>query len=277
MGKIVIALTFFMVISSDVFSQNQGKNLAKNNGQRIHYKVAGEGTPIVLLFGFGMSLEEWFEFGYADEIISNGFMVLAIEPRGHGRSDSPLNSDSYSIKQLATDVTAVLDDAGIEKTHILAYSLGAKIALGVIDHFPERMKSLTLGGFEIASEVDLSNDIVTSTLQSGAKKWRQLWESLFDIPHPMKERLENINTEALIALRQKESAWNSFEPYLRSIQVPVFLFVGENCFTKNDMKIAHNLIGNSELIVVSEEEHFSLIGSMDSVIKKALFFIEENA
>jgi len=40
------------------------------------------------------------------------------------------------------------------------------------------------------------------------------------------------------------------------------------------MRRADNLIENSELFVVSEENHFTLIGSMNPVIEKTILFLK---
>ncbi|MCE7749037.1 MAG: hypothetical protein GPJ51_11605 [Candidatus Heimdallarchaeota archaeon] len=42
--------------------------IADNDGIRIHYKVEGEGTPLILLYGFMDTLEQWYEQGYYKEV-----------------------------------------------------------------------------------------------------------------------------------------------------------------------------------------------------------------
>src|SRR5699024_1960403 len=123
---------------------------------------------------------------------------------------------------------------------------------------------------------DLSNDIVSSTLQGGPKQWRILWQSLLETPLSTQQRLEKVDTQALIALRQKEAEWNSFKPLLESLQVPILLFAGENCFSLKDMKKAKDLIEKSDLFIISDEDHFTLIASMNPVIKRVIRFVKQN-
>ena len=73
-----------------------------------------------MLFGFGMSLEEWFQFGYADTL-SEKYKVIAIDPRGHGKSISPIVSEAYALKNLSSDVTSVLDQINVDKAFIYGY------------------------------------------------------------------------------------------------------------------------------------------------------------
>ncbi|MCG8551957.1 MAG: alpha/beta hydrolase [Desulfobacterales bacterium] len=247
-------------------------NTAINEGYTINYKVVGEGKPIVLLFGFGMSLEAWFQFGYADTL-SAKYKVIAIDPRGHGKSCSPTASEAYTLKKLSSDIVSVLDQIHVDQAYIYGYSLGAKIALGVAEYYPERLMGLILGGFEVNSNVDLSNGIVISTLRIGRTEWRELWESLMDVPAPMGFRLENVHTSSLIALRTQEAKWGSFKQLLSRIRIPTLLIVAENCFSREDMIQASKILSNAELHIVRGEDHFTLINHMDKAISKIIDFL----
>lgn len=238
---------------------------SKKHTHSIHYKITGNGPPLVLLFGFGMSLEEWFDFGYADQL-KESFTIIAVEPRGHGKSMAPETPGEYSLIKLADDVISVLDELNIKQTAILGYSMGAKIALGVAKYHPERVNRLVVGGFEIHSMVNLSDDIVSKTLQSGPGAWRQLWESLMDLPEPMAERLEAINPLALHALRNAEAEWDSFKPLLQSLDIPVLFFAGENCFSYSDVKKADGWVQDSDFVGIPGEDHFSLMGALHPFI-----------
>ncbi len=181
---IITIMSIFITFSHNAIANNIKTNTAINEGCTINYRVIGEGKPIVLLFGFGMSLEEWFQLGYVDTL-SKKYKVIAIDPRGHGKSCSPTVLEAYTLQKLSSDIISVLDQTHVNKAYIYGYSLGAKIALGVAKYYPERLMGLVLGGFEINSNVNLFNDIVISTLRLGGTEWRKLWESLMDIPPPM--------------------------------------------------------------------------------------------
>lgn len=261
-----------MAFSDNAIADNKKTGIAMNEGYTINYKVVGQGKPIVLLFGFGMSLEEWFQFGYVDTL-SEKYKVIAIDPRGHGKSSSPIVSEAYTLKRLSSDVISVLDQINVNKAFIYGYSLGAKIALGVAEYYPKRLMGLILGGFEINANVDLSNDILISTLRTGGTEWRKLWESLMDVPAPMGLRLENAHTNSLITLRMQEAKWDSFKPVLSEIKIPTLLIVAENCFSREDMIKASKLISNAELYIVQNEGHFTLINHMEKAISKIIDFL----
>jgi 3-oxoadipate enol-lactonase len=70
------------------------------------------------------------------------YTCITFDNRGVGRSSSP--PGPYTMEQMAGDALAVLDDAGIERAHVLGISMGGAIAQHVALKAPERIRSLTL-------------------------------------------------------------------------------------------------------------------------------------
>ena len=101
---------------------------ADNDGIRIHYKIEGEGTPLILLYGFMDTLEQWYEQGYVDSL-KESYKLVIIDLRGHGLSAKPHDSKLYSMKHLTSDIIAVMNDSGIEKAHFWGYSMGVILDL----------------------------------------------------------------------------------------------------------------------------------------------------
>jgi len=67
---------------------------------------------------------------------------VLVDNRGTGRSDPP--AASLGVADMAADVVAVLDDAGIHRAHVMGASLGGMVAQELaIDH-PERLDALVL-------------------------------------------------------------------------------------------------------------------------------------
>ncbi|HKI64943.1 MAG TPA: alpha/beta fold hydrolase [Burkholderiales bacterium] len=85
---------------------------ANNQGVRIHYRLEGEGPPLVLQHGYTQNLEHWYQCGYVDALKARYRLVL-IDARGHGASDKPHERAAYAWPVGAMDVLAVLDALGI--------------------------------------------------------------------------------------------------------------------------------------------------------------------
>lgn len=118
---------------------------ADNHGVRIHYEVTGEGAPLVLLHGFGVSGDAWHTGGHVSAL-KDEFEVITMDARGHGRSDKPHDLSAYSLRNRVRDVTAVLDDAGVEKAHFLGFSLGGTTGFGLSKYAPHRFHSVVVLG-----------------------------------------------------------------------------------------------------------------------------------
>ncbi|MBF0206620.1 MAG: alpha/beta hydrolase [Oligoflexia bacterium] len=233
---------------------------------RIHYKFEKEsdGPVLVLIFGFGMSLESWYEYGYVKKLKKN-FKILAVDVRGHGMSSKPHSSEEYSLEKIARDVVAVLDKLEIQEAFILGYSLGAKIALGVYDAISSRIKGMMLGGFEIKSNFKIEDDLVLTTLNKGAEAWRNLWKSMMPLDLVAEENLLTADTKALMALRTAERDWPSLKATLQKINCYCLLFAAEKCFAYKDVAFASTLMNSSRLEVVKNHNHFSLITDLSPV------------
>lgn len=237
----------------------------KNGDITIHYETFGHhqgGSALVLVFGFSMSIQDWVDFGYVDKLEKH-FKLVAIEPRGHGRSSCPIDPAAYQLDLLVSDVRTVIEHLNLSKAVIWGYSLGAKIALALSESFSEKISGLVLGGFELHSLVDLSNDIVTDTIKLGGIAWRDLWHQLFEVPENMADRLSKVNTNALLSLREAEKDWPPLAGIPPKITSPVLLYAGEHCFSRNDMRTMSRLFVNSELMEMKDVNHFELMPVVD--------------
>jgi len=116
---------------------------ASNGDVRIAYEVhdeAGVDRPWVCLV-HGLGYGRW---GWEPVVgpLAERFRVVLHDNRGIGASDVP--AGPYSAPQMASDVVAVLDDAGIERSHVVATSLGGMIAQELAIEHPERVDRLVL-------------------------------------------------------------------------------------------------------------------------------------
>lgn len=114
---------------------------ATRDGVRIAYETRpADGAPwAVLVHGLGYSRRAW---GPLIDALEGRCSLLLLDNRGIGGSDVP--SGPYTAAQLAGDVLAVLDDAGLETAHLVGTSLGGMVAQEVAIAAPERVDRLVL-------------------------------------------------------------------------------------------------------------------------------------
>ena len=111
------------------------------DGARIHYELRGTGTPLVMIMGFGAAIPLWGEFVLAP--LARRHRLILIDNRGTGYSDKP--DKAVTLAELAADAASVLDDARIERAHVMGVSMGGMIAQEFALNFSARTRGLILG------------------------------------------------------------------------------------------------------------------------------------
>ncbi|MCC6143430.1 MAG: alpha/beta fold hydrolase, partial [Candidatus Hydrogenedentes bacterium] len=109
-------------------------------GVPIHYTDEGEGTPVVLVHGFGNPANlQWRRNGQIAALRKH-YRVIALDNRGHGRSGKPHDPEAYGV-EMVKDLVRLLDHLGLERAHIVGYSMGGFIALKMVAMYPDRILS----------------------------------------------------------------------------------------------------------------------------------------
>jgi pimeloyl-ACP methyl ester carboxylesterase len=129
-------------------------NSFNSAGTPIAYHRAGEsGDPLILIHGFTVDSDWNWEATGLIEILARSFRVIAMDVRGHGESGKPHASTDYG-QELLHDISRLMDHLGIEKAHLVGYSMGGEIALAYLAHHPERMLGAVIGGGGIVEKGD---------------------------------------------------------------------------------------------------------------------------
>lgn len=105
----------------------------------INWTSEGDGDVLVLLHGLGGDI------GFCEtELVrlSSRFQTIAIDLRGSG--GTPATVGGHTIADLADDVAAVLDDAGVDTAHVLGFSMGGLVAQEFALRHPARLRRLVL-------------------------------------------------------------------------------------------------------------------------------------
>lgn len=99
-----------------------------------------EHPPVVLLHGSPGSAANFNRL--APALATLGYRVLAPDLPGYG--DSTRDLPDYSPRAQSRAIGAMLDELGIERAHIVGWSIGGGVAINLADLAPERLASLTL-------------------------------------------------------------------------------------------------------------------------------------
>src|ERR1700726_3290457 len=118
--------------------QPQGK-FAEVNGVRLHYLVAGEGDPIVLLHGFAETSHMWLPLIAK---LSDKHTVIAPDLRGFGQSSAP--SDGYTKAAMAQDILALVKTLKFDRIRLVGHDIGLMVAYAYAAQFPSEVDRLVL-------------------------------------------------------------------------------------------------------------------------------------
>jgi pimeloyl-ACP methyl ester carboxylesterase len=111
-------------------------------GLELYHERHGSGDPLVLLHGAMGTIESCFA-GLLPALAER-FEVVAVELQGHGRTvdvDRPLTYEG-----MAGDIAALLGVLGIERAHLVGYSMGGAVAFQLALDRPELVDQLVFAG-----------------------------------------------------------------------------------------------------------------------------------
>jgi len=111
-------------------SKPQGR-FAEENGVRLHYQIAGQGEPVVLLHGYTQDSRMWLPL-MAE--LAKTHTVIAPDLRGFGQSSAPTNG--YTKAELAQDVHALLQSLGHKRVSIVGHDIGLMVAYAYAAQYP---------------------------------------------------------------------------------------------------------------------------------------------
>lgn len=103
----------------------------------LHYEVEGSGPPVLLIPGMLSDHTSWAPL--VPHLVDR-FTVIRPDPRGAGQThphDAPM-----TLRNLSTDMLALLDDLGHAQAHVIGHSLGGLVGLAMARRAPARIRRL---------------------------------------------------------------------------------------------------------------------------------------
>ncbi len=238
-----------------------------NVGVHINYEVEGDPAlpPLVLQHGTSGDLHTWRDRGYTTRL-GDLYRLVLIDARGAGQSDKPHDIESYSQARRASDVVAVLDDLGIERTHFFGYSMGGLIGAAMLRHHPERLIGLILGGYNPYHPRSLARPPATQAEFDREVKSR---------PGLSEEDRRRLLRNDVIALHASIASWAGSESPLDVLQnsVPKLFFCGTEDPSFDGAKRAGVEANDARFFPVEGADHGGAGGAVDIAAPRILEFL----
>jgi pimeloyl-ACP methyl ester carboxylesterase len=144
-------------------------HLTTGDGTKLFYEEVGVGIPIVFVHEFAGDHRSWESqmrhFG-------RRYRCIAYNARGYPPSDVPLDVERYSQDRARDDICAVLDALSIETAHIVGLSMGGFAALHFGFTYPQRARSLVVGGCGYGAAADKRTQFVEET-EAAARRFEE--------------------------------------------------------------------------------------------------------
>lgn len=253
---------------------------ANVNGLKMYYEVHGSGPPLVLIHGgIGTSGMNWSP---SIPIFSKQFRVIALDSRGHGKTDNP--SGEFSYRLMADDTVALIKELGLEKPIIYGWSDGGQIVLEIGVNYPGLAKALIPGAalaeisdhyknFMKAMGVNGPGDVEFNTIKEVYPEFIEaaigLHSSVYGADYFEKVLLVNIS-----------KMWTNPKEFLGEkisrIQEPTLVIQGDRdeAIPLEDPVRIYRLIPNAELAIVPGADHMSCISQPERITGIILDYVK---
>jgi pimeloyl-ACP methyl ester carboxylesterase len=242
------------------------------NDVDIYYESHGKGFPLVLAYGLGGNTRMWD--GQVDAF-AREYRFIVWDPRGHGKSASPLPQEQYGLHISALDLCGLLDQLDIEKAYVGGLSMGAGISAFFAAAHPERVRALLLIDSATASGLPWSAEARAAGQKMIELAETRGMEAVADLAiatslnlrtqaHSSvgaRERLRRMFLELNptgYANTRRALLKGTFPTELHTaLSMPTLVLVGENDPALAAARLTHDRIAGSQLTVLPNAGHLS--------------------
>jgi pimeloyl-ACP methyl ester carboxylesterase len=249
-----------------------------SNGVKIRYVTEGTGVPVVLIHGWMADSSMWGRDRSGNTKLdtsgAKGFQLIALDCRGHGKSDKPHDPEKYGA-EMAADVVRLLDHLRIKKAHLVGYSSGAFIAGKVVATHPDRVLSVVYAGqAPLVRGAKSSGSSEVEVFAKAVDEGKGLGSYIIAVTPPGRpkptEDLANAIAKIMFAgkdVKAFAAAGRSFEKLevtrrqLRKCKAPVLFIHGgnETHYVKDRVAAVRALLGRGELKIVEGGDHMTTL------------------
>ena len=261
------------------------------NNIHIHYEQIGEGNVIVLLHGYTGSSQDWIN---QTAVLSDKYRVIAVDHRGHGKSEAPKSEEDYSIPIFADDVYKLLIKLRVNRCILVGHSMGGFMSLQfVLDH-PEMVQALVLvdtssGEFEMApgaaelrvklDELARNEGLEAAFEYDSANNPMRIerYEKHPELKEISRQKVLNTSVDGYIYVARTFGKWQPVTKKLHEIKVPTLIFWGEEDtpFLRAS-QILRDSIHGAELVTIPGVGHSPHEEAPDLFNETLVAFLQKN-
>lgn len=235
-----------------------GIRFATVRGLRIRYRTTGKGAPLILLHGWGASLDT---FRPMAEDLGRFHTVTSFDFPGHGQSDLP--PGAWAVDDFVGLTLELMTELGIEKASVLGHSFGGRVAIKLAAAHPEKVDRLVLvdaAGVPPAQTIRRRLKRVLSRFANSVGRLGQPGQA---VRRKIVARIASADYMNAGPLRGTFLAVirEDLRPVMPVIKAPTFLIWGDldEDTPPSDARTMEDLIPGAKLLVIKNAGHFSYL------------------
>jgi proline iminopeptidase len=271
---------------------------------RLHIVERGSGYPLIVLHG-GPGLDHHMFGDYLDPL-TNEFRLILVDQRAQGLSDI-CPDETWTLGQMARDVTSLASSLGLDKYAVLGHSYGAFVALqNAVDLPGAASQTIVSSGLPSAKYLEsvwknlekfepaeLRGQVTDSWDREKVVKTREEVDSLvhdqlpFQFGNPLDPRIDEFeqrtaggvnSPEVLRFFANADYGGIEVEDRLDIVSQPVLVLAGRGdrtCVVEGAEAMANGL-PNTEFVVFENSGHMTFVEENEKFVRAVREFLNKN-
>jgi 3-oxoadipate enol-lactonase len=221
----------------------------------------------IFIHGNDESSTEWYAWVPR---MAQEYRLIRLDLPGLGHSNVPRGFE-YSLANLATFVTQVMDKAGVDSAHIVGAKTGGAVAMRFAADYPKRTKSLVVVGGPASPLMIADPSPIPQRDRLGSNASKEMiayWNALFS--RGDREGVKGLNK----ALSNFDLAK---EGVLQRITAPTLVITADRTkmHSVEKARAYQVLIPNSRLVVIRSDAYHIAAANADECVTHTLAFLKE--
>ncbi|SFM43592.1 Pimeloyl-ACP methyl ester carboxylesterase [Gracilibacillus orientalis] len=246
---------------------------------KVHYKQTGEGRPVVMLHGWGTSLDLFEDL---QSNLSANFQVTSLDFPGFGRSDEP--AEAWDVSQYTDFLEKFLAELEIDNPILIGHSFGGRVSIKYADRHDSNVHKIILigsAGVKPKRKADYYVKVYTFKTLKKVLSLPILNRYKEDIIARYRGKAGSSDYQNASRVMQQTLSKvvnEDLQHHMPNIKAPTLLVWGANDASTpvQDAKIIEKLIPNAGLALIENAGHYVFLEQKRRVAVIVDTFLEED-
>lgn len=200
------------------------------DGLKVNYKIAGEGTPVLVLHGWGGSSDSWkaVQVGLAQ----HGYLVIVPDLPGFGKTLAPRSI--WGLQDYLSFVHKLAEKLSLRSFFLIGHSFGGRIAVKFAVQYPHLLYGLVLADSAgIPGRPSFTTKLIRRFVKIGKivlslRIFSWMREFAKGLLYILLRNSDYVKAKGIMRETMKEILKENISPSLPFIITPTFIVWGEN-------------------------------------------------